>query len=297
MNTQYLMMKKILILLFLVKRCLVSSSLFAQENSLMPESEDNFVEETFGSYRIIHGQSVETIWINNLLFNISHRFWGTLDQGAEDLWGLDNYSNVRLGLAYGITDNFTIGIGRTRFNKLFDGFLKYRVLRQRPGEMPLTITVLGSGVLRSADWGAAEADVLEFKHRLSYFTQVLLGSQITPIISVQLMPTIVHRNLTEFIEEDHTTFALGAAVRVKVNSSISILSEYYQPWNLADIEGRDRFGALGLGINFSTARHAFQLHLSNSNFLLAPRFITNTTDNFFDDGMRIGFHIVRTFGL
>lgn len=272
-------------------------ALLAQENSLMPDSEDNYVEETFQTFRIIHGQSVETIWKNNLLFTISHRFWGTLDQGAEELWGIDSYSNVRLGLAYGITDNFTVGIGRTRFNKLFDGFLKYRILRQRLGGVPLTLTVLASSVLRSADWSETEANVLEYKHRLSYFTQVLLGSQLSPIISVQLMPTIIHRNLTEHIEEDNTTFALGAAVRVKINSTISVLSEYYYPWNQADIEGQDRHGALGFGINFSTARHAFQLHVSNSNFLLAPGYITNTTDNFFDNGMRIGFHIARTFGL
>ncbi len=290
-------MKYAFILLLTIKGYIIPTSLLAQENSLMPDSIDHYIEETFRSFQIIHGQSVETIWKNNLLFTISHRFWGTLDQGAEDLWGLDAYSNVRLGLAYGLTDDFTIGIGRTRFNKLFDGFLKYRVLRQRPEGTPLTITVLSSAVLRSADWPEAEVDILESKHRLSYFTQVLLGSQLTPVLSVQLMPTLLHRNITEHIEEDNTIVALGAAVSFKINPTISILSEYYHPWSQADIEGEDRYGALGFGINFSTARHAFQLHLSNSNFLLAPGFIASTTDSFFDNGMRIGFHIVRTFGL
>lgn len=290
-------MKYIIITLFIIHGYFMPNPLLAQENSLMPESADNYAEETFRSFRLIHGHSVETIGKNNLLFTISHRFWGTLDQGAEELWGLDAYSNIRLGLAYGITDNLTVGMGRTRFNKVFDGFAKYRLIRQQVQGMPLTLSILVSGVLRSADWPEAEAEFLESRHRLSYFTQVLIGSQLTPVVSIQLMPTLVHRNLTEYKEEENTSFAMGAALRVKINSTISLLSEYYHPWNQEEIDGLNRYGALGLGINFCTARHAFQLHVSNSNFLLAPDYITRTTDNLFDKGMRIGFHIVRSFGL
>ena len=48
-------------------------------------------------------------------------------------FGLDN-AMMRLGFDYGITDQLTVGIGRSSFRNHLTGFLKYKILRQSTGK-------------------------------------------------------------------------------------------------------------------------------------------------------------------
>ena len=50
--------------------------------------------------------------------------------GVEDLFGLDGSANIRFGLDYGLFDRLSIGIGRSRFDKLYDFRFKANLLRQ-----------------------------------------------------------------------------------------------------------------------------------------------------------------------
>ena len=72
---------------------------------------------------------------------ISHRF-GYLNGGIYDLFGLDE-SSVRLGADYGVSDRLTIGVGRSSYEKTYDGFIKYKLLRQSTGlkNMPVTMAI------------------------------------------------------------------------------------------------------------------------------------------------------------
>ena len=75
-----------------------------------PKTTD-YTTATFKGTRIINGHSVETVKKNHLDFIIHHRF-DRLNSGAYNLFGLD-YSTIRLGFEYGLTDNVTIGFGRS----------------------------------------------------------------------------------------------------------------------------------------------------------------------------------------
>jgi len=93
------------------------------------------------SSRVILGQSVENPPNGALVFLISHHF-GAINTGSYDFFGLDQAS-TRVGLEYGINNFMAIGIGRSTYNKTFDGYLKFRVLHQSKGKrkMPLSISV------------------------------------------------------------------------------------------------------------------------------------------------------------
>jgi hypothetical protein len=79
------------------------------------------IDNTFKGTRLINGHTVEVRDKGVLNFTIMHRF-GRLNSGAYDFFGLDD-ANIRLGLDYSITDDLTVGIGRSSFNKVYDGFL------------------------------------------------------------------------------------------------------------------------------------------------------------------------------
>ena len=101
---------------------LASTSIFAQIET----------SSIFTSTRLISAHSVETLKARHLDFRIKHHFddiAGDLG-GIYTLFGLDNVTDVRIGLEYGITDNLMIGLGRNKglsnigLTKLVDGFLK-----------------------------------------------------------------------------------------------------------------------------------------------------------------------------
>jgi len=127
---------------------LISNVVFGQEDlfSLIESSENSIekVEATFKGTRILSTQSIETRGAGTLDVVFMHRF-GTLNSGAYNLWGLDD-AWVRLGAEYGISDDFTIGAGRSSYEKTYDGFVKYRFLNQTSGakKIPFTSTAFAS---------------------------------------------------------------------------------------------------------------------------------------------------------
>src|SRR4051812_34090034 len=120
----------------LLMLCMIAAlTSFAQDSTLnmLPDDkpQKEHVTRTFKSPRIIMAHSVEMLHEGVLDFRILHRF-GTVNNGIKDFFGLDEAS-MRLGLDYGISNNFTIGIGRSTFEKELDGFLKYRLIQQSTG--------------------------------------------------------------------------------------------------------------------------------------------------------------------
>ena len=97
------------------------SILFAgklQAQSLLKDVEDSVpvtekVSGAFKSTRVINAHSVEMLHRHNLDFRIMHRF-GFISSGVKQLYGLDNAS-MRISFDYGLSDNTTIGFGRSTF--------------------------------------------------------------------------------------------------------------------------------------------------------------------------------------
>ncbi len=270
----------------------------AQEAATAEEPVNPYVEETFRSFYLVNGQSVEPLWKGDQMLVISHRFHGTVEEGIESFFGLDQFADLRLGFGYGLTDNFTLGFGRTRTDKTYDLFAKYRLLRQKKQGMPITVTLFGSAAAATIPWSEEQKASLEFKHRLSYVGQALLASKISNFLSVQLMPTVIHRNLTQELEEENTTYALGAAAKIRVSNVISIVGEYYQRLNAEALPNQKRYNNFGFSIDFSSsARHAFQLQFTNSKNILETTNLPGVNDKFGEGGVHFGFHVVRRFGL
>jgi len=100
----------------------------------------DYAYATFKTTRIINSHSIENPAPGVLLFMIQHRF-GRINTGWYELWGLDEAS-IRFGFEYGVFDWLSLGFGRSSFEKTYDGFLKFRLLRQSSGarKMPFTLS-------------------------------------------------------------------------------------------------------------------------------------------------------------
>src|SRR5690606_20033546 len=127
------------------------------------------VTATFKSGSLINLKTTETIHRNELDFKVDHRFGDIAGSagGSKNFFGLDNSSDIRIGLDYGLLDNLTIGIARakgaTEIRQLYEANLKYRFLEQTvDNSVPVSIAFFGSTTV-----SAMEAS--EDKNSATYF--------------------------------------------------------------------------------------------------------------------------------
>ena len=269
-------------------------------NLLDEQSEETteYAFATFKSTRLVSGHSVETNGEGVLQFMIMHRF-GRINNGWRDLWGLDNAS-IRLGLEYGITDDLNVGFGRSSFNKVFDFTAKYRFLKQKTGaeNFPFTATIVSVAYLQSTEWAEPERENL-FSSRMSYHNSLLIARKFKGY-SIQLMPTVVHRNLVETEEDQNTVFSMGGGASVQITPSVRANIEYYYllPDQISStIGGEEVTNALSFGVDIETGGHVFQLHITNSRGMTEKFLATETTGDFFNGDIHFGFNISRVFTL
>lgn len=249
--------------------------------------------QAFWGPRLINGQTTEVLPAGKLNFAVAHRF-GPLD-GVQNFFGMDGTSNFRLGLAYGLTDRLTTGLGRSRLEKRYDAFVKYKVLRQRDRGMPLSATVLVGSSINTEPLRPGQESYFRFDHRLHYQAQVLLSRKLGFRWSVQLAPTVVHRNLVDYASEGNTSYALGSGLRVQLTPRMALTGEYYLRLQPGQHPFQTYQNPLGLSLDIETVYHRFQLQFTNAFSLLESEFIPDTVGDHSIWPIRFGFNISRVF--
>lgn len=275
-----------------------AGALYAQDDllSLLGDEEEttNYATASFKTNRVINLHSLENTARGVLDFKISHRF-NTLNGGLRDLFGLDG-ATIRLSFDYGITDALVVGVGRSTFEKTIDAYAKYKLLRQSSGKvnMPLTLAVVAGASIYTYEWPNPDRENF-FSSRLAYFAQLVIGRKFSEGFSLQLSPTLIHRNLVTYSIEKNDVLALGIGGRVKLTKRLAINGEYI--YVLPDQLLSGYYNSLSVGFDIETGGHVFQLHFTNSPAMFERGFITQTAGNWTDGGIRFGFNLSRVFTL
>jgi hypothetical protein len=299
-----------------------SYSTFAQDDMLSmlddgaPKTHDK-VFATFKDSKIINAQTTETVKAKTFSFNITHLF-GNIgvesNGGGHTLYGLDNVSDVRIGFDFGLTNNLTIGVGRSKQSEMIDGLVKYRILTQTTdNHIPFSLAFYGdmsytpqsaaqfyNGMEAPADFH--QKDV----HRLSYVSQLILARKCGSRLSIELLPTYQHRNYVlatinadNGAEESNDLMSVGGGFRVKVTKRFAIVADYYYTFS------KYRTGntltpftnPLAIGFELETGGHVFHLNFSNASSIIENNYLPRTTDNWLKGGFKFGFNISRVFNL
>ncbi len=277
------------ILLATTKLCL------AQDFDLLDEPEletTDYATATFKTNRVVNGHSIETVAKNEFDFKISHRF-GFLSGGPYDMFGLDQ-ATMRIGGDYGITDNLNVGLGRSTVDKTYDGFIKYKFLKQSTGlkTMPLTATWISHMGITTLKWPQPNRENY-FSSRLHYTHQLLIARKFTEGLSIQLSPTLVHKNIVDSTKFKNDILSLGVGVRQKLTKRTTLNVEYY--YVLPNQLEEDKTNVLSVGFDIETGGHVFQLFFTNSSGPFEKAFITDTKAKWLDGNIRFGFNIARVF--
>jgi hypothetical protein len=273
-------------------------SISAQEDDLLSllgdEEETTYTTASFKANRVINLHSLENSAAGVMDIKIGHRF-GFINQGAYELFGLDN-ATIRIGADVGLTDHLMIGVGRSSFEKTYDGFAKLKLLRQSSGKrnMPFTVALLGSAALKTIRFSDPDRENY-FSSRMYYTGQLIIGRTFSDAFSMQISPTIVHRNLVSTIDEQNDVLAIGVAARQKLTKRLSINVEYV--YVLPDQILDTYENSLSVGFDIETGGHVFQLHFTNSTSMIEKGFVTETSGNWLDGDIHFGFNISRVFTL
>jgi hypothetical protein len=289
-------MHSVKLLLFLLP-LFFSGQALAQEDDLLAllgEDEDatEYATASFKANRVINLHSLENTAAGVLDIKISHRF-GMLNRGVYELFGLDQ-ATIRIGADYGLSDRLMLGMGRSSYEKTYDGFVKYKFLRQSSGkrEMPITAAVMASTAVQTLKWQNPDRENY-FSSRLYYTFQVVLGRKFSDGFSLQVSPTVVHRNLVKFKIEKNDVYALAVAGRVKLSRRVALNAEYV--YLLPDQLLPGYRSALSIGFDIETGGHVFQLHFTNATSMIEKGFIAETSGNWADGGIHFGFNVSRVF--
>ena len=280
----------------------------------LPLAAQDRVFGTFRDTRVINSQSVETLPARKMDLRITHRFGDLAGEngGYQTFFGLENASDILIGLEYGVSDRLDIGVFRTKgagsfpdgtpgLRQLLNGTVKYRILWQKSdNSIPFSLTLSGLATMSTAKKVESEAILIQgfpkFAHRMAYHGQLSLARKYTFGLSLQLNLGYTYRNLVLFNDTNDVTSA-GIAARMQFSKVVALVVDTTFP--VSDVRNADNgfYPAIGGGLEFDTGGHVFQINLTNATAIMETDYVPYTTSNWGDGQFRLGFTISRLFNL
>ncbi len=254
-----------------------------------------FVRTTFNSTKIINMQSVEMVSKGNLQFLISHHFshiWNK-DGGSQNIaqfFGINSgVAHTYMSFDYTPVNFMNVGVAFAGSSK-YEGFLKFRILRQQTGarNIPVSLALYSMMNVNTA-----------------FLNQLLIARKFNSKFSLQLAPTWIHFNVVPYgINNSNEVFSLGIAGKYKATSKLNITLEYARQLNMYE-NLISKNGAilnyqpdlLSLGIELNSGSHLFQFYIGNSTDASLIDQLARNNSSIKDGNFAFGFTINRTMSL
>ncbi|MBS1656088.1 MAG: hypothetical protein JSU05_14645 [Bacteroidetes bacterium] len=276
---------------------LLTIKVFAQEDLLKLVGDDKpkkeLIKYAFKSPRVINNHSMEFLNPGTMDFRILHRF-GNVNMGYKNFFGLDQAS-MRMGFDFGIMKSLMAGIGRSTYKKELDTYVKYAPIRQSKGgswTSPVTVALVAGMTMDGLPWADPTRKNF-FTSRLAYYFETIIGRKFSDGFTLQISPTMVHKNLVTLTTDPNDIYAIGIGGRIKLSNRVAFTWDYTRV--LVGMPDSGYYNPLSVGFDIETGGHVFQLHFSNSTGMNERAFITETTGSWLKGDIRFGFNLSRVF--
>lgn len=266
---------------------------FAQLERRTVSQEPQAVELMFDAPRAVTFWTVESLPKNELHVSIMHNF-GTVDNGARNLFGMDNGANVRLGFEYGISDKLSTFVGRSSLDKMFDGGFRYAILKQTTdGSIPVSVSGVGTIGFTAAEYRFLANPGYTTGDRWSYAGSILIARKFSDAFSLQFAPTVAlfnrvgnERNLDG---NEEVYFSVVSLARYKITKRTAITAQYVPSFD-SNVSAN-----FGLGVDIDTGGHVFQVFLTNTPAFNDMYLLAGQNGDITQSQFRLGFNVNRTF--
>lgn len=299
--------------------CALSLSAISQDTTLVVDNPASIASireisptHIFYSPRLINANTVALIPKGILEFKVSHNFGDAAGElgGIKNFFGLDDAQDIRIGLQYGLSKRLNISAARYKgsfqVQRIYELGLKWSLLQQGDNDpsRPLSLALYANAAIATMKSGTdpdQEGFQNGFSERLSNMYQLMLAKKFGRI-SLQLNPTLVHRNFA-LPYDQKTLFAMGGAGRIHLGGRYSLLLDYFHTFrNKSSIDSfKTRsvnfYDVLGVGFEILTGGHVFQLNFTNTQDILENRFVPRTVKSWGKGQFRWGFTVARDFEL
>jgi hypothetical protein len=270
---------------------LLGGSACAQEDLLSQldstQVQDTYATAAFKGLQVITLQSTKMPAKKEFYFVVSHRF-GTVKGGISEFFGFDD-ATTKIGGIYGLTDWLAVSGSRHTLSKVYETSVKYRLARQSdlfPFEIVGYNTLDINSLLKKDDYPK-----IEFSDRLTYITQLIVSRKISERLSLELVPSYIHKNLYNPEIENDNQFALGYGGRMKISKRLSVNLEYAYNFNKPDFYKNP----LSVGLDVETGGHIFQLLFTNSQSMTESGYLTSAAGDWGKGDFFFGFNLYRVF--
>lgn len=246
------------------------------------------VDDAFWSPTLVTQSTGHQLGSGILNVSIMHSFGMATNKPIKNFFGLDHIQNVRIGLDYGFTDWWSLGIGRSSLANVIDLRMKFRLLRQNPtNNVPFGLSLKGDVSV------ITQANNRPFNDDLSTFVSVIVSRKFNETISLQISPMYAHFN-NFILGDENTYFAMGIGAEIHLNKRFALMAEYYPVFGNRPAGTENAFS---LGLNIKTGGHVFQLFFASTRWHIPQFIITRNDNNFWAGDFRFGFNVNRIFGL
>ncbi len=298
-------MKKILsLLVFCFGFAAVTMAQEVTKSEKKEASKQKFTKAIFNSTKIINMQSTEIVSPGVLQFMISHHFsniWNK-DAGKQNIaqfFGLNSgVAHTYLSFDYSPLKFMNVGVAMAGSSK-YEGWLKFRILRQQTGAKNIPVTV---GLYSMMHVNTAEDPDNEFTgNKFSFMNQLLISRKFSDKFSLQLMPTWIHFNVVPYgINNSNEVLSMGIAAKYKARAKMNITFEYARQLNMYE-NLISKSGAIvnyqpdlvSLGVEFNTGGHLFQFYVGSTTDASAIDQLARNNSRIKDGNIAFGFTINR----
>ena len=311
-------MKKILSLLVIgLCFCTLAMAQDTPDTAAAPEApKQKFTRATFNSTKIINMQSVEIVSKGSLQFMINHHFgyfWNKdlapvgshkrFKQNAGNLFGLNaGIANTYLSFDFSPCNFANVGIAASG-RSVFEGWAKFRLLRQQTGERNIPVSVSWYSMANIYTGLSAPDEFTD--NRWSFMHQLLIARKFSNKFSLQLMPTLIHFNVVPYgINNSNLVWSLGMGAKYKMTPKLNLTLEYARQLNMYENLVTKNGSIinyspdmLSAGIEINTGGHLFQFFVGNTTDASNIDHLARN-DSWIKDGkIAFGFTINRSLSL
>ena len=202
----------------------------------------------------------------------------------------------------GITEEFQVGIGRSKTNENIDGLVKYKFLKQKKESTPITAVILSNTAFTPKR--DPSGNFSKIAHRFSFINQLIIGSKLNSRLSVLFSASHFHKNLVVQVanfsvpRDQYDLFSFGLGTRYRITKKLSVVGEYnHTLGELRNSTNFEYYHPFSCGIELETGGHVFHINLSNSSGLIFQDLLDTGVDSWTDGGFKLGFRISRFFSL
>jgi hypothetical protein len=129
---------------------------------------------------------------------------------------------------------------------------------------------------------------------MAYYFSAIIGRKFNDAFTLQVTPTVVHKNLVQLQTDPNDIIGIGVGGRLKLNKRMAFTWDYT---HVLDGLPMGYYNPLSVGLDIETGGHVFQLHVSNATGMNERAFITETTGQWGKGEIRMGFNLSRMFQL